>query len=127
MPHACTICTSCSFSNAFIIDIGTADPPQVTSRSDEMSWPASVSRQCSTSFQIVGTAAAIVGRCVSIRSISDFASRNRSVITSSAPAINAAVRHPPRVGVEHRHDGKHLVGRTRRPTALAVLVIIACR
>ena len=28
MPHACTICTPCCSSNVFIIDIGTADPPQ---------------------------------------------------------------------------------------------------
>ncbi len=47
-----------------------------------------------TSFQIVGTAPAIVGRWVSTRWISDLASMWRSGSTKSAPAINAAYGSP---------------------------------
>ena len=91
-----------------------------------MSCPGALSRQCRTSFQIVGTAAATVGRCVSIRSISDFESRNRSVITISAPAINAPYGMPHALAWNIGTMGSTLsVNPT--PTALAVLVIIACR
>ena len=54
---------------------GTAEPPQVTVLSEEMSRPGLARRYCSTSFQIVGTAAAIVGRWLSIMSTSGSACR----------------------------------------------------
>ena len=44
IPHNCRICTPCRSSNVFISDIGTAEPPQATSRSDEISCPGSRSR-----------------------------------------------------------------------------------
>ncbi len=47
-----------------------------------------------TSFQIVGTAPATVGRWVSMRSTSDLASMKRSGSTMSAPAISAAYGRP---------------------------------
>ena len=62
MPHSCRIWTPCRSSKVRISDTGTAEPPQITSRSDEMSWSGSFSRQCMTSFQMVGTAPATVGR-----------------------------------------------------------------
>ena len=47
-----------------------------------------------TSFQIVGTAPATVGRCVSISRTIDLASMNLSGSTMSAPAISAAYGRP---------------------------------
>ena len=47
-----------------------------------------------TSFQMVGTAPATVGRCVSIMSITDAGSRWQSGNTKSAPAISAAYAIP---------------------------------
>ncbi|CKR81222.1 Uncharacterised protein [Mycobacterium tuberculosis] len=37
MPHSCRIWTSCLSSKVRISDSGTADPPQATRRSDDMS------------------------------------------------------------------------------------------
>ena len=37
MPHSCRIRTPYRSSNVFIIDFGTADPPQPTTRNDEKS------------------------------------------------------------------------------------------
>ena len=47
-----------------------------------------------TSFQIVGTAPATVGRSFSIKSTSDSASKRRSGNTRSAPAISAPYGRP---------------------------------
>ena len=47
-----------------------------------------------TSFQMVGTAPATVGRSFSIMSITDPASRWQSGSTKSAPAISAAYGSP---------------------------------
>ena len=77
-----------------ISETGTAEPPQTTSRNDEMSCPGSFSRRCMTSFQMVGTAPATVGRCVSIMSITEAGSRWQSGNTKSAPAISAAYGIP---------------------------------
>ena len=94
IPHNCRICTPWRCSKVCISDTGTADPPQATSRSDEISCPGSRSRKCITSFQIVGTAPATVGRWVSMRCTIDLASMNRSGSTRSAPAIRAAYGIP---------------------------------
>ena len=70
IPQACRMVTPYDCWYSFIIPSGTAEPPQHTVRSDEMSRPGLARRKCSTSFQIVGTAAATVGRSCSIMSTS---------------------------------------------------------
>ena len=65
---------------------GTAEPPQITMRSDEKSRScASLYR--STSFQIVGTAPLKVGRSLSISLHSGSACRKREGRMKSAPAV----------------------------------------
>lgn len=90
MPHSCRICTPCFSSKVRISDTGTAEPPQTTSRSDDMSWSGSSSRWCSTAFQMVGTAPVTVGRRSSTIRTSERGSRWQSGSTRSAPAISAA-------------------------------------
>ena len=89
MPHACSTDTWWSFSNACISDGGTAAPPMSTSRIDEMScgW---CSRCRCRPCQIVGTAAANVGRSAAMSSASGPGCRNRSGMISDAPIMNAA-------------------------------------
>src|SRR6202007_2879657 len=94
MPHSWRIWTPCLSSKVRISDTGTAEPPQATSLSDDTSWPGSFSRQCMTSFQMVGTAPATVGRSSSIMPISDLASRWQSGSSRSAPALTAAYGSP---------------------------------
>ena len=79
-----------------------------------------------TSFQIVGTAPATVGRCVSIRSISDGASRKRSGSTRSAPAISAAYGSPQALAWNIGTIGS-TESSAPMPSVLAVHVLIECR
>ena len=54
--------------------------------------------------QIVGTPAVTVTRSDSSSSSSAGGERSGPGMTSDAPAMNAGVRQPPGVRVEHRHD-----------------------
>ena len=126
MPHSCRICTPWRCSKVCIRDNGTADPPQATKRSDEMSWPGSPSRKFITSFQIVGTAPATVGRWVSIRFTRDLASMNRSGSTMSAPAISAAYGSPQALAWNIGTIGKALSEKLR-PMPLPPQTAIECR
>ncbi len=89
MPQAWTMRTSSSFSNASMSACGTAEPPQITRRSEDRSPP--LARTCwSSPFQMVGTAPASVGRSASISATSGAGWRNRSGMIIEAPAITAA-------------------------------------
>ena len=79
-----------------------------------------------TSFQMVGTAPATVGRCVSIMSISDRASRWQSGKTKSAPAINAAYGIPHALAWNIGTIGSTL-SLDPSPMALPVQAAIVCR
>src|SRR5215204_7523257 len=72
---------------------GQAEPPTTTSFIEDV-VVLLASRYASKSVQIVGTAAANVGRSASIIAASGAACRNRSGISSEAPDMNAAYGMP---------------------------------
>lgn len=93
MPQAWQTFTPCLSSKAFIREGGQAEPPMTTAPSEEMSralTASSASRPC----QMVGTAAAWVGRSVSIISASGPGCRKRSGISRLMPVMKAACGMP---------------------------------
>ena len=78
-------------SKACMSDGGQAEPPITTSLREDTSTSARLaSRYASSSVKIVGTAPAKVGFSAAIIAAIGAACRNRSVITSDAPTMNAA-------------------------------------
>ncbi len=93
MPQAWQSVTPCSSWKARISAGGHAEPPMTTRRRLLMSrllTTRSASRPC----QIVGTAAAWVGRSVSIISAMTAGCMNRSVSSMLTPVMNAACGSP---------------------------------
>ena len=70
IPQPCTISSPSFSENVLIIDSGTAEPPAVISRIDEMSRSGFASRYCSRPIQTVGTPSVTVTFSVSMRSTS---------------------------------------------------------
>src|SRR6476660_2021897 len=93
IPQACTTWMPYRSAKACISAGGHADPPTMTSFSEETSvgW---LSRYASRSVQIVGTAAASVGFSAPIIAAIGAACRNRSGMTSDAPDMNPAYGSP---------------------------------
>ena len=82
-------------SKVWIIDFGTAEPPPVISRSEEMSRSGCCSRYCRSPIHTVGTPSVTVTRSVSMRSTSVSASaENCPAYTWFAPTIAAAQGWP---------------------------------
>jgi hypothetical protein len=79
-----------------------------------------------TSFQIVGTAHDTVGRCDSIRPISEAASMKRSGSTRSAPAISAAYGNPHALAWNIGTMGRAESSKPS-PIPLALHTIVECR
>ena len=79
-----------------------------------------------TSFQIVGTAPATVGRWVSMRSTIDLASMRRSGSTRSAPAISAAYGRPQALAWNIGTIGSALSEKLK-PMPLPLQTAIECR
>ncbi len=89
MPQAWMIGTPNLSWNRSMSERGTAEPPQTIERNDVRSEPCS-SAYLSTSFQMVGTAPANVGRSLSMILTSGSACRNCFGMMRSAPLSHAA-------------------------------------
>jgi hypothetical protein len=94
MPQACRTRTPYRSSNARISAGGQAEPPTIACWRLEMSRSGFASRWWSRSFQIVGTAAALLIPSDSIIADSGSAWRNRSGMTMVAPVASPAYARP---------------------------------
>ena len=91
IPQPCTIGRFQWLRYASISERGTADPPAITRRNDDMSVSGAL---CSRSFNTVGTAPVIVGRMSVMMREMGAACRYCCGNTSSAPTIQAAYGVP---------------------------------
>lgn len=114
-----------SLSKASMREGGQAEPPMVTWVSEETSRgraASSASRPC----QMVGTAAACVGFCVSIISASGPGCRNRSGISMLTPVMKVACGTPQALtwncGTTTRERSASV-----RPMDWAMLICMECR
>ena len=123
IPHTWVITTPWRSRKFSIIDRGTADPPQKTSRKhDRSSRVRSATR--SRSLRIVGTAPVTVGRSAAMNSSSGPDVRCWPTSSSSAPARNAAYGTPQALAWNIGTIGITR-SRSHRPKALALQTAIA--
>ncbi len=105
---------------------GTADPPQATSRSDEMSWPGAFPGSAARRSRWSAPRRPRSGRCVSMRSISDAGVEEPVRQHQVGAGHQRGVRQPPGVGVEHRHDRQHRFA-AAQPERVGRADVIECR
>ncbi len=125
MPQAWTTRMPWRSSKPRIRAGGQAEPPMTTVRR-QVTSRCLASSSASSPCQMVGTAAPMVGRTVSIISASGAGWRKRSGISSQAPAMKAACGRPQALTWNIGTTGS-VMSREVSANASAVLTCIECR